>query len=111
MLLVESRERRHHFQRAAIRALELENATALRGRMEALDPEPAQVAIAQAVAPPAEVLALMIPWVSPSGLVVIPGSETPPRPDPHPDVRPVEIRRYRVPSSGIQRTLWIGIRN
>jgi len=36
--LVESRERRHHFQRQAIRQLGLENARAELGRAEALEP-------------------------------------------------------------------------
>jgi 16S rRNA (guanine527-N7)-methyltransferase len=111
VLLVESRERRHHFQRAAIRELGLANTTALRGRIEELDPQPGQVVVAQAVAKPARLLELMAPWVEPGGLLVIPGSEDPPHPDPHPGIDPVEIRRYRPPSSGLARTLWIGRRN
>lgn len=108
VLLVEARERRHHFQRAAIRALELKNVRALRGRFEDLEPEPAQIVIAQAVSRPAEVLLAMLPWVQAGGLVVIPGSEEPPDPGSHPQIERVEIRRYQTPSGGPRRTLWLG---
>lgn len=109
-LLVDSRERRHHFQRTAIRALEIQNVRALRGRIEQLDPEPAQVAIAQAVAPPSAVLEAMLPWADAEGWVVIPGSETPPDPGDHPQLIQAEVLRYRAPLDGPQRTLWIGKR-
>lgn len=110
VLLVESRERRIHFQRAVIRALGLENVRSRHGRIEELEPEPAQIAIAQAVSPPSALLSIMIPWVEPGGRVVIPGSEHPPDPGPHPQVLPVEIRRYQTPCGGPRRTLWIGQR-
>jgi 16S rRNA (guanine527-N7)-methyltransferase len=108
--LVEARERRTHFQRTAIRQLGLKNAHALRGRIEELAPEPADLVVAQAVAPPSEILTAMIPWLGPGGRAVIPGAETPPAPAPHPEVRFLEIRRYQTPCSGPRRTLWIGIR-
>ena len=107
-LLVDSRERRHHFQRAAIRTLEIQNVRALRGRIEELDPEPAQIAIAQAVAAPSAVLEAMLPWAEPGGWVVIPGSETPPDPGDHPRLIQAEVLRYQAPLDGPQRTLWIG---
>ena len=106
--LVDSRERRHHFQRAAIRALGMQNVRALRGRIEELDPEPAQIAIAQAVAAPSAVLESMLPWAEPGGWVVIPGSETPPNPGSHPQLLQAEVARYRAPLDGPERTLWIG---
>lgn len=108
ILLVESRERRHHFQRAVIRELGLENVRAIRGRIEELAPIPVHVAIAQAVAAPAKVIAAMLPWVEPGGYLIIPGSETPPDPGPQPQLQACEIRRYRVPCGGPERTLWIG---
>jgi 16S rRNA (guanine527-N7)-methyltransferase len=110
VLLVESRERRIHFQRAVLRALALENVRSRRGRIEGPEPEPAQVAIAQAVSPPPTLLSIMLPWVEPGGWVVIPGSEHPPDPGPHPQVLSVEIRRYQTPCAGPRRTLWIGQR-
>jgi 16S rRNA (guanine527-N7)-methyltransferase len=110
VLLVEARERRHHFQRAAIRGLRRENIRALRGRIEELEPEPAELAIAQAVVPPPRMLPAMLPWVSSGGYAVIPGSETPPDPGTHGEIAEFEVRRYRAPAGGLARTLWIGRR-
>ena len=108
--LVDSRERRHHFQRAAIRALDVGNVRAVRGRIELLAPEPAQVVVAQAVAPPPAVLQAMLAWAEPGGFIVIPGSEEPPDPGPHPQLIQTEIRHYQAPLDGPKRTLWIGKR-
>jgi len=110
VLLVESRERRIHFQREVIRTLGLENVRSLRGRIEELDPEPAQIVIAQAVSPPPTLLALMLPWAESSGSIVIPGSEHPPAPGAHPQLSSAEVRRYQTPCGGPKRTLWIGRR-
>jgi 16S rRNA (guanine527-N7)-methyltransferase len=109
-LLVDSRERRHHFQRAAIRALGASKVRALRGRIEKLEPEPAQVVVAQAVSPPPAVLQAMVAWAEPGGLVVIPGSEQPPDPGKHPELIEIDIRRYPTPLGGPLRSLWIGKR-
>lgn len=110
-LLVDSRERRHHFQRAALRALGASNVRALRGRFEQLEPEPAHVVIAQAVSPPPAVLQAMVAWAEPGGLIVIPGSEQPPDPGPHPPLVQTEVRRYPTPLGGPLRSLWIGKRS
>jgi 16S rRNA (guanine527-N7)-methyltransferase len=110
-LLVDSRERRHHFQRAALRALGTSNVRALRGRIEQIEPEPAQVVVAQAVSPPPAVLQAMVAWAEPGGLVVIPGSEQPPDPGSHPQLIQTEIRRYPTPLGGPLRSLWIGKRS
>lgn len=110
VLLVEAREKRHHFQRAAIRALRCENVRALRGRIEELEPETSQLAIAQAVVPPPRMLPVMLPWVSSGGYAVIPGSETPPEPGTHDQIVDFEVRHYRAPAGGPVRTLWIGRR-
>jgi 16S rRNA (guanine527-N7)-methyltransferase len=109
-LLVDSRERRHHFQRAAIRTLDAGNVRALRGRIEQLDPQPAQIVVAQAVSPPRAVLQAMVAWAQPGGLVVIPGSEQPPDPGPHPELIEIGVRRYPTPLGGPLRSLWIGKR-
>jgi 16S rRNA (guanine527-N7)-methyltransferase len=110
VLLVEARERRHHFQRAAIRSLRANNVRALRGRIEELEAEPARLAIAQAVVPPPRMLPAMFPWISSGGYAVIPGSETPPEPGTHAELLDSEVRRYRTPVSNLARTLWIGRR-
>jgi len=105
--LVESRERRHHFQRQAIRQLGLRNVRTERGRAEVLEPTLHTAAIAQAVARPADALPLLLPWVEIGGLLLFPGS-TPPPPIPHDDPRACfePFATYRVPLGGPERTLW-----
>ena len=73
--LIDSRERKHHFQRTAIRALDLSNARAVRGRAESLDATPHQIVVAQAMAQPAEVLQWMRRWVAPDGWLVLAQSD------------------------------------
>jgi len=107
--LIESREKRHHFQRAACRSLRLANAIALRGRAEQLDPEPHGAVIAQAMARPAAALPAMLRWVELDGLVFIPGGADPPEID-DPRVAADGVRRYRTPLGGPRRSLWIGRR-
>jgi 16S rRNA (guanine527-N7)-methyltransferase len=105
--LVESRERRHHFQRQAIRQLGLENARAELGRAEALEPSLHSAAIAQAVARPSDALPLLLPWVGIGGLLFFPGSiPPPPIPDDDPRVRFEPCAFYNVPLGGAERTLW-----
>lgn len=107
--LIESREKRHHFQRAACRALRLANATPLRGRAEELDPAPYAAVIAQAMARPAAALPVMLPWVEIGGLVLLPGGAEPPVID-DPRVSLERALCYRTPLGGPQRSLWIGRR-
>jgi 16S rRNA (guanine527-N7)-methyltransferase len=106
--LVEARERRYHFQKAAIRELGLENAFPLRGRAEVLTPVPHAAAIAQAMAQPERALVWMVPWVREGGRVLIPGSSAPPTIVPQPGVVAEVPAHYRVPGSERERTLWIG---
>jgi 16S rRNA (guanine527-N7)-methyltransferase len=105
--LVESRERRHHFQRQVIRELGLDNVRAELGRAEALEPSLHAAAIAQAVARPADALLLLLPWVEIGGLLFFPGSNPPPPiPDDDPRVRFESCATYEVPLGGAERTLW-----
>ncbi len=109
--LIEARERRHHFQREVIRQLGLANAHAVLGRAESLEPERCAAAIGQAVAPPAELLPLLLPWTVDDGLLIFPGGETPSELPSDPRVRfEPSARRYQVPCGGPERTLWIGRR-
>ncbi len=105
--LVESRERRHHFQRQVIRQLGLENVRAELGRAEALEPSLHAAAIAQAVAKPANALPLLLPWVETGGWLLFPGSMPPP-PVPNDDlrVRFEPVATYGVPLGGVRRALW-----
>jgi 16S rRNA (guanine527-N7)-methyltransferase len=115
VLLIEARLRRHHFQRAARRELGLENAHLRLGRIEALEPEPAGLVVAQAVAAPATVVSWMLPWAAPGGWLAIPGSAGAPGPR-ELDDRAAElleresILTYRVPLEGPERTLWLARR-
>ena len=105
--LIESRERRHHFQRAAIRELALDNATAVLGRAESLEVIPSDGVIAQAMARPERALRWMRPWVGPRGwmaLATVPahaGSLS------HPDLVEERVVRYAAPR-GPERAVWIG---
>ncbi len=74
-LLVEPRERRHHFLRHAVRTLTLRNVRTLRARAEQAAPEPHDVAIAQAVGVPAKVIPMLRRWVRPGGCIAIPTRE------------------------------------
>jgi 16S rRNA (guanine527-N7)-methyltransferase len=108
--LVEARERRHHFQRAAIRNLGLRNATALRGRAEQLEASPHEVVIAQAMAAPARAIAWMLPWAEAGGWLSLPRSADAPAFEPPPGVELASVRTYRVPLSGTRRSLWLARR-
>jgi 16S rRNA (guanine527-N7)-methyltransferase len=109
--LIESRQRRHHFQREAIRQLGLGNARAVLGRAEDLEATPHGASIAQAVAKPADALPLLLPWTKPEGLLLFPGSVPAPTVPDDPRVRFESCIEYRVPCGGPHRTLWIAHRN
>jgi 16S rRNA (guanine527-N7)-methyltransferase len=102
--LVESRERRHHFQRAAIRELGLENATALLGRAEQLDVRPSGGVIAQAIARPDQALVWMRRWVAPGGWLALP--TVPHTAFSYPELQPGRVLRYAAPR-GPERAVWI----
>ena len=106
--MVDSRLRKHHFQRTAIRALDLPNARAVRGRAESLDAAPHQIVVAQAMAQPAQVLRWMRRWATPDGWLVLPQSDAVPRIAVPADIRFEAIRRYQVPLGGPARSLWLG---
>lgn len=108
--LVEAREKRHHFQRTAIRQLGLANAHPLRGRIEELEASEHDAVVAQAVGSWEEVVAWMIPWVRPGGLLVLPAGREVPARSPHPDAVDAEVLRYRVPGGGPERQIWLARR-
>lgn len=108
--LVEARERRHYFQRAAVRALGLSNVHTLRGRAEALRPTPHELVVAQAMAQPSSALTWMLPWVAPVGTLAIACAAPPPEITPPPAVSCQDILRYSVPCGGPVRAVWLGRR-
>jgi len=110
LLLVEAREKRHHFQRAAVRELELGNVEAVCGRAEHVEVRPRAAVIAQAVAQPSRALGWMTPWAEIGGWLALPGGERPPEIAAHPSRNPVRVVAYTVPAGGPKRTLWLGRR-
>ena len=110
LTLVEARERRHYFQRAAVRALALSNVHTLRGRAEVLQPIPHDLVVAQALAQPANALEWMLPWAAPGAILALPGAASPPEIAPPPGVKRKNTLRYSVPCGGPARTVWLGRR-
>lgn len=104
--LVESRERRHHFQRAAIRELGLANVRTLRGRVEALEPIPCGGVISQAFAKPHQALAWMRPWLAESGWIALAATPSRDVPFVHPDLTPGELLPYAAPGAP-PREVWL----
>lgn len=113
--LVDARERRHHFQRSALRLLRLGNVQALRGRAEEVPHETHEVAIAQAMAQPSLALTWLRDWVQSDGWIVLPqsapASGEAPQIEVPAGVRWLETRSYQVPLGGPRRSLWIGQRS
>jgi len=109
--LVESRRRRHHFQRAAIRQLGLSNVQALLGRSEALCEPIFHGVVAQALAAPTRALELMYPWLREDGWLAL--ASGPDGPGPIGDVSglgPGRISMYRIPTLSVARSVWIAQR-
>ena len=109
-VLVEARERRHHFQREVLRTLRLRNVTALRGRFEELEPLPCSAVVAQAVGPPDELIDSMLRWAEPGAALLIPGGHRAPSPSSDARIQGVRTGTYRVPLEELPRTYWLGIR-
>jgi 16S rRNA (guanine527-N7)-methyltransferase len=106
VVLVEARERRHHFQRHAIRSLGLSNVSAIRGRLEEVEPSPSALVIAQAVAPPERLVPWMLRWASPGGLLAVPGGTSPREARAAVGLERQESQSYQVPLEGPSRTVW-----
>ena len=110
LTLVEARERRHHFQREAVRRLGLGNVRPVLGRSDELDAEEHEGVLAQAMARPRKALPLLLPWAAPGAWLALPGGATAPDPGSPPGVAGACVRRYHVPITGVERTVWIGRR-
>jgi 16S rRNA (guanine527-N7)-methyltransferase len=113
VVLVETRERRHHFQRYAIRELGLANVRAIRGRFEEIEPVRCHAVVAQAVAAPGDLVDWMLRWALPGASLIVPGG-TFPRSAGTPGTRAPGLSgsrgdHYQVPLGGPSRSVWIGI--
>jgi 16S rRNA (guanine527-N7)-methyltransferase len=111
VFLVDSRERRHHFQRAAIRSLGLDNVESIRGRIEQLEPRECAGVVAQALARPRRAVELALPWCESGGWIAIPGSASPPDPGDVPQIGEARSIRYELPLSQRERSVWLGRRS
>lgn len=106
-ILVESRERRHFFQRQMIRQLGLANVRALQGRFDVLEPTACDAVVTQAVADPAALVGTMLRWSASGGMLLVPGGELDRSPDPDPRFTAARSLTYQVPLGGPRRTLWV----
>jgi len=106
VFLVEARERRHHFQRQAIRELGIRNAQAIRGRFEEVEPVACDLVVAQAVAGPRELAAEMGRWAIPGATLAVPGGQAPRSSGPQPEVSGPANLTYQVPLGGPRQTVW-----
>jgi 16S rRNA (guanine527-N7)-methyltransferase len=84
--LVEASRKKTTFLRHIVRALGLANAEVVLGRAEALGTDPAlagafDLALARAVAPPAEQARLVQPYLAPDGAFLLQAGEQPPTPE------------------------------
>ena len=107
-VLVEARERRHHFQRHAVRELGLSNIQLVRGRLEEVDPIECDAVIAQAVAPPSQLVPWMLRWARRGGFLGVPGGTLPRQAGDVAGLMSSESIRYQVPLGGAARTVWVG---
>jgi 16S rRNA (guanine527-N7)-methyltransferase len=108
VFLVESRQKRHHFQREARRHLGLERVTPILGRSDEVEVHPCDIVVAQAMAQPEAALASMRTWARPGAVLVLPAAEDAARPDLGAGTADsLERRSYRVAITGVSRQLWI----
>jgi 16S rRNA (guanine527-N7)-methyltransferase len=110
VMLVESRERRHHFQRAAIRELGIENVILRHGRVEELPPQPRPLVTAQAMSQPDQALAWMLPWSEPGGTLALPLSIDQEPPGSTEGIVEPSLIPYSVPLGGPRRVVWLARR-
>ena len=106
--LVESRQRRHHFQRAARRELVLDNVEPRLGRIEELEPTLSDLVVAQALAQPGRALELGIRWLREGGLILIPANSPEIDPTPNLALGRSGVLRYSAPGREQDRWLWWG---
>jgi 16S rRNA (guanine527-N7)-methyltransferase len=105
--LVESRERRYHFQRAAVRELGIGNATLRLGRAEELPLEPHPLVTAQAMASPRQAVVWMLPWAEPGGILALPLSVSQSPPGSIEGIGDATVSHYAVPLGGPRRAVWL----
>ncbi len=109
-LLVESRERRHHFQRHAVRELGFPRVEPVLGRAETLEAVAGDLAVAQALAPLREAVFHVKRWTRVGGIIAIPQRQAAgPIENANAEARPVETRDGARPPTDLGAALkWLG---
>jgi 16S rRNA (guanine527-N7)-methyltransferase len=107
VVLVESRQKRHHLQREIRRRLRLEHVIPVLGRSDEVEIHPSDVVVAQAMTQPDKAFELMRAWARPGGMVALPASEDSDRPGLPTGFENLSLRKYQVPETGRDRKLWV----
>ena len=107
VFLVDSRMKRHHFQKETRRRLSLRNVTPVLGRSEEVVQHPCDLVVAQAMTQPSKALELMAQWSHPGSTLVLPASDTAEKPEPPVGVAEPTLRQYTVPGTAVTRRLWV----
>jgi 16S rRNA (guanine527-N7)-methyltransferase len=105
--LVESRLKRHHFQKESRRRLGLPNVHPILGRSDEVTAVTSDIVLAQAMTQPRQALELMAQWAHADSILVLPASASASRPESPLGIGVPELREYRVPGAEIPRKLWI----
>jgi len=107
VVLVESRQKRHHLQREIRRRLHLEHVIPVLGRSDEVEIHPSDVVVAQAMTQPCKAFELMRAWARPGAMVALPASEASDRPGLPKGFEHLSLRKYQVPETGRDRKLWV----
>ena len=105
--LVDSRQKRNHFQREARRKLNLPRVHPILGRSDEVEKIACDVVIAQAMTQPERAFELMVPWAKPGGMVVLPASDGTEEPRTPREIESLDERSYVVPEVETRRLLWV----
>lgn len=105
VLLIDARERRNHFQRAACRKLPLANVQPILGRVETLPASPCDLVVAQALARPRQAARLMRRWARPGAMLAIPIGLGASLPDASDLIEP-RVVEYSIHGAAVPGHLW-----
>ena len=106
IVMVEARQRRHHFQRAMRRTLALNNATPIWGRIESVPAIRCRLVVTQAVGHGERELRWMMRWSAPGATLAIPRQKRRLEPSLPPGLSEPRCTPYRVPGVPETRYLW-----
>ena len=111
IVMVEGRQRRHHFQRAVRRTLVLDNVELIWGRIESISAIPCQLVVSQAVGHGERELRWMMRWAVRGATLAIPRQKKRLEPSLPPGLSEPRCTPYRVPGVPEVRYLWTARRD